>query len=286
MSILIHKKTRVLVQGITGHQGSFHTRQMLEFGTKIVAGVTPGKGGREVERIPVYNTVREAVKEHAPDWSVLFVPALFAKMAALEALENHLHIILITEHLPVHDAMEIIQIARKKKLRVLGPNCPGLCSVGESKIGIMPNYIFKKGNIGIVSRSGTLTYEIVHTLTSAGFGQSTVVGIGGDPLIGSDFIDILPLFEKDNATKKIVLVGEIGGDAEERAANYIREHVSKPVVAYLAGRTAPEGKTMGHAGAIIEGTTGTFQHKIQAFRKEGIAVANLPSEMVTLLKKT
>lgn len=284
MSILIGRKTKVIVQGMTGHQGSFHTKQMLEYGTKIVAGVTPGKGGEKVEGVPVYDTVQEALQKQDADFSVLFVPAPHAKEAAIEALENGLHIVIITEHVPIHDAMSIIQLAKKKKLHVLGPNCPGLATPGMCKIGIMPGYIFQQGNVGVVSRSGTLTYEIVHALTKAGIGQSTVVGIGGDPIIGMDFLDILPLFEKDKQTKQIVLVGEIGGDAEERAAAFIKKSISKPVVAYIAGTTAPEGKRMGHAGAIIEGRTGTAQHKIQALQKAGIPVAKLPSEIVQLLE--
>jgi len=253
MSILINKKTKVIIFGITGRQGSFHTKQMLAFGTNIVAGVTPGKGGQKVEGVPVYNSVKEALKKHKANWAALFVPAPFAKEAAEDALNNGLHTVIITEGLPQHDAVHIMGVAKKKRKIVLGPNCPGLCSVEECKIGIMPNQIFKKGHVGIISRSGTLTYEIVHQLSMSGMGQTTTIGIGGDPVIGLHFIDALKLFAKDKNTKKIVIVGEIGGDLEERTAREIRKITKKKVVAYIAGRTAPPGKRMGHAGAIISG---------------------------------
>jgi len=278
---LITKKTKVLVQGITGKQGSYHTKLMLDYGTNIVAGVVPKRGGQEVEGVPVYNTVKEAPKA---EWSVIFVPAPFMKKAAIEALENNLNLVIITEHAPVRDMIDVITLAKKKKLKVVGPNGPGFVVSGEAKLGIMPGHIFSKGNIGIVSRSGTLTYEIINLLTKANMGQSTCIGTGGDPVVGFDFIDILKLFEKDRATKKIVLIGEIGGDAEERAADYIKKNISKPVVAYIVGRSAPKGKTMGHAGAIISTSAGTVEAKTEAFEKAGVKVAVLPSEIVELLK--
>lgn len=282
MSILINKKTKVIVLGITGKQGSFHTKQMLAYGTNIVAGVTPGKGGQKVEGVPVLNSVKEALKKHKADWAVLFVPAPFAKDAAINCLKNGLHIVIITEGLPQHDAVAIMKAAGKKT--VLGPNCPGLCSVDACKIGIMPNQIFRKGNVGIVSRSGTLTYEIIHQLSMAGMGQSTAVGIGGDAVIGMHFIDVLKRFDKDKATKKIVIIGEIGGDLEEKTAKLIRKITKKKVVAYIAGRTAPPGKRMGHAGAIVSGKSGTAASKVEAFEKVGIKVAKVPSEIVKLLE--
>ena len=284
MSILIDKNTKVIVLGITGRQGSFHTQQMLAFGTNIVAGVTPGKGGQEVEGVPVFNSVKEALKKHKADWGVLFVPAPFARDAALDCLKNGLHIVIITEGLPQHDAVAVMKEAKKRKRMVLGPNCPGLCSVGGSKIGIMPTSIFRKGDVGIVSRSGTLTYEIIHQLSISGMGQSTAVGIGGDAVIGLHFIDVLKRFEKDKNTKKIVIIGEIGGDLEEKTAAQIRKITKKKVVVYIAGRTAPPGKRMGHAGAIISGKSGTAESKIKAFEKAGIKVAQVPSEIVRLLR--
>jgi succinyl-CoA synthetase alpha subunit len=257
---------------------------MKDSGTEIVAGVTPGKAGEEVEGIPVYHSVAEALKEHKADFSVIFVPAKFAKDASLEALENGLNIIIITEGVPVHDSIEIIAKAKEKGLVVLGPNCPGIIVPEEIKIGIMPKHIFKKGNVGIVSRSGTLTYEIVNLLSENGIGQSTCVGIGGDAVIGLDFIDVLKEFESDPETEKIVLIGEIGGDLEEKAAVFIKENIKKPVVAYIAGKTAPLGKKMGHAGAIISGKAGTAESKIKALEEAGVKVAKLPSEVVGLVK--
>jgi len=283
MSILIDKKSKIIVQGITGHAGQIHTKEMLKFGTKIVAGVTPTKGGQKVGKIPVYNRVKFALRHHDAEWSAIFVPAPFAKDAALEALEEGLNIVMITEGVPVHDTIEIMKLAEKNKLTVLGPNCPGLCSPGQSKIGIMPNSIFKKGKIGIVSRSGTLTYEVVNQLTENNIGQSSVVGIGGDPIIGMNFIDVLKLFKKDPQTKKVILVGEIGGNLEQLAAQYIKKDFNKKVIAYITGLTAPSGKTMGHAGAIIEGASGTAQDKIDALKKAGIKVATIPSEIIKLL---
>jgi len=249
---------------------------MLEYGTNIVAGVTPGKGGSSVLGVPVYNTIKEALLDHKVDFSVLFVPAKFAKDAAIEALSNGLNVVFITENVPVHDVLSVVNLARSKELVVVGPNCPGLISPGECKIGIMPNHIFKKGNVGVISRSGTLTYEIIAELKDVG--QSTVIGIGGDCVVGTNFIDALKYFEEDPETSKIILVGEIGGDQEERAAQYVKDHVTKPVVAYIAGQTAPKGKRMGHAGAIISGDSGTAESKMKAFRDVGVKVAKLPSD--------
>ncbi len=284
IGILINKNTKVLVQGITGTQGTFHTGLMLEYGTNIVAGVTPGKGGKKVNGIPVYNTVKVALAKHKASWSVVFVPARFAKDAALEAIAEGLNIVIITENIPLHDNIAIHTAARKKGSIVVGPNTAGLTTVGECKLGIMPNHIFKPGKIGVVSRSGTLTYEIVDELTKSGLGESTVVGIGGDMVIGTDFTDALRLFEKDKKTKAVVLIGEIGGDLEERAAEFIQHHMTKKVVAYIAGRTAPKGKRMGHAGAIISGSSGTAESKTKALESAGIRVAKLPSEIIKLLQ--
>jgi len=289
MSILINKETSFIVQGITGGQGAFHTKLMLDYGTKIVAGVTPQKGGQEVHGVPVFDTVAECKTQNVKrkvTWSILFVPAPFVKGAAEEALAAGLNIVIITEGVPVHDAMSILKTAREKNLRVVGPNCPGLITPGEAKAGIMPGQIFKPGEVGVVSKSGTLTYEVVNHLTKAGIGQSTCVGIGGDPIIGTNFIDALELFEKDSKTEKIVLIGEIGGNLEEAAADYIKKSVSKPVVAYIAGQTAPPGKTMGHAGAVISGKSGTAASKEKALTEAGASVAKLPSQVVSLLKST
>ncbi len=284
MAIWADENIRLLVQGITGHQGQFHTKAMMEFGTKIVAGVTPGKGGQQVHGIPVYDSVEEAM-EKKPNASIVFVPAPFAKDAVIEALDAGIKlIVVITENIPFHDTMQFVHYAMYKKARIIGPNCPGIASPGKTKIGIFPNIIFKKGNIGIASRSGTLTYEIVYALSKAGFGQSTCVGLGGDPIVGSTFIDALEAFEKDKDTKAIVLVGEIGGTAEEEAAEYIEANVSKPVYAYIAGRTAPRGKRMGHAGAIISGNKGTASSKIKAFEKAGVKVAKFPHEIADIIK--
>ncbi|MDP7179896.1 MAG: succinate--CoA ligase subunit alpha [Candidatus Woesearchaeota archaeon] len=283
MSILIDKNTKVIVQGITGTQGSFHTRRMIDYGTQVVAGVTPGKGGQEVHGVPVYNSMAEAVAEHSADFSVLFVPAKFAKDAAIDALSNGLNVVFITEDTPIHDVIKVMDVARDKGKIVVGPNCPGMISPGQSKIGIMPNHIFLEGNVGVVSRSGTLTYEVINELTRKGIGQSTCIGIGGDAIIGTNFIDVLKLFEKDKDTEKIVLLGEIGGDQEEKAAEFIKKNVTKKVVAYIAGITAPKGKRMGHAGAIISGDSGTAESKIKAFEEAGVKVAKLPSGIVELL---
>ncbi|MBT4416557.1 succinate--CoA ligase subunit alpha [archaeon] len=277
MKMLIDN-AKVIVQGL-GKQGLFHLDKMLNYGTNIVAGVNPNP--KELS-MPVYKTVKEAVEKHSPDWSVIFVPAKFAKDACIEALENNLNICIITEGIPVNDMIEIVK--HKGDNLIIGPNCPGLCSVGKTKLGIMPNYLFLQGDVGIVSRSGTLTYEIVNELTRSGIGQSTVVGMGGDMIAGLSFIDFLKEFEKDEKTKAVILVGEIGGDLEERAAEYIKT-MTKPVIAYIAGKTAPKGKRMGHAGAIIYGKKGTWEYKVEALRNNGVKVVNLPSEITKLLKE-
>uniref|UniRef100_H5SI89 Succinate--CoA ligase [ADP-forming] subunit alpha n=2 Tax=Candidatus Bipolaricaulota TaxID=67810 RepID=H5SI89_9BACT len=285
MSILINSNTKVLVQGITGSEGSFHAQRMREYGTQIVAGVTPGKGGSDFEGIPIYNTVAEATQHHTIDASAIFVPAQFAADAILEAADAGIGLIVcITEHIPVHQMLKVVQIVSQKGSRLIGPNCPGVISPGKSKVGILPNHVFKPGPVGIVSRSGTLTYEIADQLSRAGIGQSTVVGIGGDPIIGSSFIDILALFQKDRQTKAVVLVGEIGGTDEERAAEFIAQEMTKPVVAYIAGFSAPPGKRMGHAGAIISGSEGTAEAKAKALEAHGIPVARTPNQVVNLVQ--
>jgi succinyl-CoA synthetase alpha subunit len=284
MSIIIDKETKVVVQGITGGQGKFHTARMKEYGTNIVAGVTPGKAGGTVEGIPVYDAFDELPE--TPTASIIFVPAPFAKDAALEAIEFGLNpVVLITEHIPVHDSLELVHQAKKKDIVVVGPNTPGIITPGQCKMGVMPAHVFSEGNIGLISRSGTLTYEIVDDLTKAGLGQSTAVGLGGDPIVGLSFIDLLARFETDPKTKGVVLIGEIGGTAEEAAAEYIKSNVTKPVVAYIAGRAAPKGKTMGHAGAIITGSSGTADSKIQALEAAGVAVATRPIDIPKLMKE-
>ncbi|MCD6242454.1 succinate--CoA ligase subunit alpha [Candidatus Bathyarchaeota archaeon] len=285
MGIIVGKETKAIVQGITGTQGSFHTRLMLEYGTKIVAGVTPGKGGMEVHGVPVYDTVKEAIENHEANASIIFVPARFATEATLEAIENGLKtVVIITEHIPVKDAIQIMARAREKGTTIIGPNTPGIITPNECKLGIMPAHIFKPGVVGIASRSGTLTYEIAAGLTDAGLGQSTCLGLGGDPVVGLNFIEVMEMFRKDDATKAVVLIGEIGGNLEELAAEYIsRTNYPKPVVAFVAGRTAPPGKRMGHAGAIIMGRAGTAQSKIEAFQKAGVAVAEKPREVAKIL---
>ncbi len=286
MAIYINDETNVLVQGITGNQGSFHTKQMLNYGTKIVAGVSPGKKGREVEGVPVYDTVAEAVENHDIQASVLFVPAPFAKDGALEAIDAGMKVlVLIPEHIPLHDAMEIMAYADRKGTIVVGPNTFGLVSSGKCKIGIMPNQFFVPGSVGVVARSGTLSYEIVGNLSNADLGTSTVVGLGGDRVVGLNFIDVLKEFEKDSETEIIVMVGEIGGSAEEEAAEFIKKNISKPVIAYLAGKSAPPGKRMGHAGAIIERGKGTFAGKVKALSEAGVKVAALPFEVPGLIKE-
>ncbi len=288
MSILINKNTKVLVQGITGYQGTLHTRIMKEYGTNIVAGVTPGKGGTKIENIFVYNTVKEAQKQHNAEWSILFVPREHAKEAALEALHNNLHIIIITEHIPVHD---VIAIKAEAKNRIMiGPNSPGIINPGEIKIGIMPHQFFTKGNIGVISRSGTLTYEIANHLTENKLGQSTVLGIGGDSINGYTFIEALQTFAEDKETKAIVMVGEIGGTAEEDAAAYIQavnyqKKYQKPIIAYIAGQTAPRGKQMGHAGALIEGSKGTAASKIKALQGAYVTVVRNPFKIANAVKR-
>jgi len=284
MAVLLTKKTRLLVQGITGHQGTFHTRAMLDYGTRVVAGVTPGKGGTKVEGVPVFNSVREAVTKKKANASIVFVPAPFAKDAVIEAIEGGVQLaVVITERIPFHDALEFVPYARTKGCTIIGPNCPGMISPGQSKCGIMPSHIFSIGDVGVVSRSGTLTYEIVNEITKAGFGQSTCIGIGGDPIVGTNTVEALALFQKDRATKRIVVVGEIGGTSEEEAADFITKRVTKPVVAYVAGRTAPPGKRMGHAGAIIQGNRGTAESKVKAFADAGVPVAEYPRDVATLL---
>ena len=285
MAILVEKNTRAVVQGITGSQGMFHTKLMLEYGTKIVAGVTPGKGGTNVYGVPVYDTVSEAVDVHKADASIIFVPASFAKDAALEAANSGLSpIVLITEGIPVRDTIELLAVTRLRKTVLIGPNTPGVITAGECKLGIMPAHVFSKGSIGLVSRSGTLTYEIAAGLTKSGLGETTCIGIGGDPIVGLTFIDLLEMFRSDQDTKAVALIGEIGGNAEEQAAEYIRRaSYPKPVAAYIAGRTAPPGKRMGHAGAIISGRTGTADSKIEALREAGVHVAEKPADVARLL---
>jgi succinyl-CoA synthetase alpha subunit len=284
MAVLVGRNTRLLVQGITGYQGAFHTKLMLEAGTRVVAGVTPGKGGARVHDVPVFDTVEEAVRETGANACVLFVPARFARDASLEAIAGGLDpVVIITEGMPVHDAIEVVAYARGRGVRLLGPNGPGVTTPGECRVGIMPTHLFKPGPIGVVSRSGTLTYEIVAGLTRAGLGQSTAVGLGGDPVVGTSFVEALELFNGDPDTRAIVLIGEIGGSAEEEAARYITGHVRKPVAAYIAGRTAPPGKRMGHAGAVISGTEGTAEHKVRALEAAGVAVAPLVSGVPALV---
>jgi len=284
MTIIIDGSTKVVVQGITGGQGRFHTARMKEYGTNIVAGVTPGKAGATVEGVPVYDNFDEIPER--PTASIIFVPAPFAKDAALEAIEFGLDpVVVITEHIPIHDSMEIVHQARKKNIVVVGPNTPGILTPGQCKMGVMPAHVFSPGNIGLISRSGTLTYEIADDLTQNGFGQSTAVGLGGDPIVGLTYIDLLERFEEDSGTDAMVLIGEIGGSAEEKAAEYIRDNIKKPVVAYIAGRSAPKGKTMGHAGAIISGGKGPAQMKIEALESAGVKVAVVPSDIPRLLRE-
>ncbi|MBK3494404.1 succinate--CoA ligase subunit alpha [Viridibacillus sp. YIM B01967] len=278
MSVYINKETKVLVQGITGSTALFHTKQMLEYGTKIVAGVTPGKGGTAVEGVPVYNTVVDAVEATGCNVSVIYVPAPFAADAILEAVDAELDLVIcITEYIPVIDMVKVKRYMEGKKTRLVGPNCPGVITADECKIGIMPGYIHKKGHVGVVSRSGTLTYEAVHQLSQAGIGQTTAVGIGGDPVNGTNFIDVLKEFNEDPETYGVVMIGEIGGTAEEEAAEWIKANMTKPVVGFIGGQTAPPGKRMGHAGAIISGGKGTAAEKIKAMNAAGIEVAETPS---------
>ncbi|MBP3230758.1 MAG: succinate--CoA ligase subunit alpha [Anaerovibrio sp.] len=287
MGVLINKDTKVIVQGITGKTAAFHTKQMLEYGTKIVAGVTPGKAGQTVEGVPVYNTVEDAVKATGATASVIFVPARFAADSIMEGVEAELDLVVcITEHVPVQDMIKVRRYMEGKKTRLIGPNCPGILTVDEAKLGIIPGYIHKKGHVGVISRSGTLTYEATFQLTSAGIGQTTAIGIGGDPIKGTDFIDALKLFNEDDETKAIMMIGEIGGTAEEEAAQWIKENMKKPVVAFISGVQAPPGKRMGHAGAIIAGGKGTAADKIKALNAVGIPVAETVATMgETVVKK-
>ena len=280
MSILIDKDTRLLVQGITGREGSFHTRQCVAYGTHVVAGVTPGKGGQSLDGIPVFNTIDEAVDRTGANVSLIFVPSPFAADAILESAAAGLGLtVCITEGIPIKDMLKVVPLLKRKNCCLIGPNCPGVISPGRCKAGIMPGQIHKEGSVGVISRSGTLTYEVVYQLTQSGLGQSTCIGIGGDPIIGSSFVDMLKLFDKDPDTQGVMLIGEIGGNDEETAAEYIKDHFSKPVVGFVAGLTAPPGKRMGHAGAIISGSGGTAAEKIAAMRKGGIHVVEHLGEL-------
>lgn len=286
MSILVDKNTRLIVQGITGREGQFHTSQMLAYGTNVVAGVTPGRGGQEVEGVPVFDTVRQAVEATNANASIIFVPAPFAAEAVLEAADSGVELIIcITEGVPIQDMVETVQYVEKQGVRLIGPNCPGLITAGEALVGILPGRIFTPGPVGLISRSGTLTYEVVDELTAKGLGQSTCVGIGGDPIIGTRFIDVLQMFEEDEETEIVVMIGEIGGSDEEEAAEYIKE-MTKPVISFISGRTAPEGKRMGHAGAIISGGRGTAQSKVDALEAAGVPVADTISHIVQLVGET
>ncbi len=286
MSIFIDKNTTVIVQGITGRDGSFHTKQMIEYGTKIVAGVTPGKGGQKFEgTVPIFNTVAEAMKATNANTSVIYVPPMYAADAMLEAADAGVKfIVAITEGVPVLDMTRVYPFVKEKGARLLGPNCPGLITPGQSKVGIIPGRICTPGPVGVVSRSGTLTYEIVYQLTRAGIGQTTCVGIGGDPINGTNFIDCLEAFEKDPNTRAICMMGEIGGTDEQEAAAYVKQHMKKPVVGFIAGQTAPPGRRMGHAGAIISGSSGTAAEKLEAFAAAGIGVARRPLDFVELIR--
>jgi len=286
MAIFVDKKNKVLVQGATGHQGVFHIGEMKNFGTNVVAGVTPGKAGQEVHGVPIFNNVQDGVEKTGANTSLVLVPARFAKDAVFEALDAGIKtVVTITENIPFHDSMEFVHYAKYKDAVLIGPNCPGIASPGKSKIGILPGSIFSEGNVGVASRSGTLTYEIVNSLKEKGIGQSTCIGLGGDPIIGTTFIDCLTAFEADKETKAIVLVGEIGGSAEEDAAEYIKQHISKPVFAFIAGRTAPPGKRMGHAGAIIARGKGTAASKIKAFEKADVKLAKFPTDIADLVEQ-
>jgi succinyl-CoA synthetase alpha subunit len=287
MSILVNADTRLLIQGITGREGQFHGQAMLDYGTPVVSGVTPGKGGQRTfnDRVPVFDTVAEAIAETGANTSVIYVPAAFAPDAILEAADAGIGLIFcITEGIPALDMLRVYHLLRRKGVRLVGPNCPGATSVGQAKVGIIPGNIHRRGRVGVVSRSGTLTYEVVQALTDEGIGQSTCVGIGGDPIIGTSFIEVLDLFEADPETDAVVLIGEIGGDEEERAAAHIAATMSKPVTAFIAGRTAPPGRRMGHAGAIISGGAGTAESKREALRQAGVRVADSPLQIPMLLR--
>ena len=286
MSILVDSSTRLLVQGITGREGSFHTTQMVEYGTTVVAGVTPGKKGEKVAGVPVFDMVQEAVAETGANTSIIYVPARFAPDAIYEAVDSSIELVIcITEGVPVNDMVPVYEYVKASGARLIGPNCPGLISPGQAKVGIMPGFIHQPGSVGLVSRSGTLTYEVVDALTKAGFGQSSAVGIGGDPVIGTSFVDVLRLFQDDPGTEAIVMIGEIGGSDEEDAAAFIAEYVTKPVAGFIAGQTAPPGKRMGHAGAIISGGAGTAAEKIRALEAANVRVAQTPSQVPAMLKK-
>lgn len=286
MSILINKSTRLLVQGITGRDGSFHTQKMKEYGTNIVGGTSPGKGGSNIFEIPIFNTVYEAVDQTQANTSIIFVPARFAADAMMEAADAGIKLIIcITEGVPTLDVIKAYHFIRSKGAMLIGPNCPGLMTPEQSLVGILPGQIFKKGTIGVISRSGTLTYEVVYHLTRNGMGQSTAVGMGGDPVVGLYFLDLLEMFQNDAETEAIVLIGEIGGNAEEQAAEYIKQHITKPVVAFIAGQAAPPGKQMGHAGAIISGGSGTASEKIDALNAAGVPVAKEPEDIPAMLKQ-
>jgi len=281
LSILVDKNTRLIVQGITGGEGTFHTRQMMEYGTNVVAGVTPGKGGQKFDdKIPVYNTVAEAVAKQGANTAVVFVPPAFAADAIIESASAGIGVIVcIAEGIPTLDMVKVHEFLKTRPTRLVGPNCPGVISPGKAKVGIMPGFIHKEGSVGVVSRSGTLTYEAVHQLTILGIGQTTCIGIGGDPVIGTNFVDALGLFEQDSDTKAVVLIGEIGGTAEEEAAQFVKENMSKPVVSFIAGRTAPPGRRMGHAGAIIAGGKGTAAEKMEALQSCGVHVCESPADI-------
>ncbi len=286
MSILVNRETRLLVQGITGQAGAFHTRACREYGTQIVGGITPGKGGTQFEGIPIWDTVYEAASATGANATMIYVPAAFAADAILEAIDARVALIVcITEGIPVNDMIRVKAHLGGSQSRLIGPNCPGLITPGEAKIGIMPGYIHRPGSIGIVSRSGTLTYEAVHQVTQVGLGQSTCVGIGGDPVQGLAFVDVLELFQKDAQTEGVILIGEIGGDAEERAADYIQNHMTKPVVGFIAGQTAPSGKRMGHAGAIVSGGSGKASDKMAALKRAGVSVVDSPAELGSVMEK-
>ncbi|HKP49927.1 MAG TPA: succinate--CoA ligase subunit alpha [Gemmatimonadales bacterium] len=287
MSIFVDRNTRLVVQGITGREGAFHARQMLEYGTSVVAGVTPGKGGQKFEtRVPVFNTVADAVAETRANCAIIYVPPMAAAGAIFEAVDAGIPLIVcITEGIPVMHMSRVMPFVRSRGARLIGPNCPGLITPGESKVGIIPGNICSPGRVGLVSRSGTLTYEVVNQLTSNGIGQSTCVGIGGDPIIGTNFIDCLAAFQDDSATEAIVMIGEIGGTDEQQAAAFVKERVTKPVIGFIAGQTAPKGRRMGHAGAIISGSSGTAEEKLSAFERAGIEIMRRPADVVALLEK-